>query len=113
MPEAIRYYAHGSGLRRHRLPLTPEERQALHGLQKGRCYLCGQPFAGRRNPALRASEDHVRPVSGGGLDYHNRLLAHHDCNQAKGNRKAYPCELLLAEFVWLNLEAGSNFRHAE
>lgn len=104
MPEAIRYYAHGSGLRRPHVPLTPEERQALHGLQKGRCYLCGQPFAGRLNPALRVSEDHVRPISRGGLDHHNRLLAHHVCNMDKGNRPAYACELMLVEAVWLNLE---------
>lgn len=71
-------------------------RADLHHCQRGRCYLCNQPF-GPRKSRKRITFEHVHPKSRRPpkkRDAFNRLLAHEDCNQAKGDRDPYPCELI-------------------
>lgn len=77
-----------------------EHRNRLYGLQRSRCYLCTGLL---RNKADK-SFDHVRPDSrlkGRTMRERraNLLLAHPPCNQAKGDREPYACELLYLVFV--------------
>lgn len=60
----------------------------LMRLQKGRCYLCSEPFQAARSETL----EHVVPRAMGGRSHRNVLLAHGDCNQEKADRLPRPCE---------------------
>lgn len=65
-----------------------ERRVAMLRHVQGRaCYLCTEPMTA---PTL----DHVMPIALGGRTFGNVLLAHSVCNQAKADRKPYPCELI-------------------
>ncbi len=70
--------------------------------QGGVCFLCGDALDTDNLPAnspMRASFDHVVPVSLGGENIGNRMAAHRDCNGRKGNRRPYACELLFLSVV--------------
>jgi len=88
----------------------------LRKLQRNCCYLCGERFetpfpAGtpdrrRRNREGFPTLDHVRPRSAGYGLHRNKLLAHQRCNEQKGARAPWPCELLYLEGVLMRgLEA--------
>ena len=75
-------------------PDTPEF-QALWNNQRGVCALCGKPMLRNRFDAphaqvwakRRATFDHIKPRSKGGIDTPDNLqLAHAHCNRIKGNR---------------------------
>jgi hypothetical protein len=77
----------------------------LANRQHHRCYLCGDRFKhapprGRQSEPKIRTRDHVFPrrVRGGGDA--NILLAHDDCNQAKGDRWPYPCEVIYLAAVY-------------
>lgn len=77
----------------------------VHRRQHGNCYLCIAPFvrstaAAPRPPKLR-TRDHVFPRRAGGGGEANILWAHDDCNQAKGDRWPYPCEVIYLAAVYL------------
>lgn len=80
---------------------------ALFELQGGLCYLCGGVMGVHRLGADQrpddATRDHVRPRKRRGGDVDNLLAAHRVCNEAKGHRDPYPCELLYLEAVSLRL----------
>ncbi len=66
--------------------------------QDGRCYLCCEIIVGAHHygPGC-VTVDHVHPKCNKepGVGTHGCvLLAHHDCNQAKGHREPSGCELL-------------------
>lgn len=70
------------------------DEDALADLQGSRCYLCAGPMD------ARGSRDHVWPKSHGGTFVGNKLLAHGKCNQAKGDRRPSPCELLYRDVLY-------------
>lgn len=58
--------------------------------QDGLCAICGlkmfKPFV-NGPPSLKATLDHIIPLSKGGLDHWENVQAvHHKCNQEKGNK---------------------------
>ncbi len=71
--------------------------QKLWRAQQGLCFHCGElmlvspsharPLSGRRwSPGRRWSREHVYPRSGRGANMLNNIvLAHQDCNSARGN----------------------------
>lgn len=60
---------------------------ALWKLQKGRCWICGQPLDNF------ISRDHLHPRSKGGLGKRdNILLAHRRCDSGRGNDWIYTQE---------------------
>ena len=83
--------------------------QDIRKAQRGRCYLCAREWPGsdsgggmakkRASFYERGTKDHVRPRSGGNPGRANTLFVHFLCNQRKGNREPYPCELLYLESV--------------
>lgn len=64
--------------------------------QGGRCYLCSRQMAA-------PTEDHVHPKAKGGKNKANRLLAHSRCNNEKGSRLPYPCELIFLAAINLRV----------
>lgn len=74
------------------------------------CYLCGQRMGtahdSGRSLKMRATVDHVLPVSMGGKRNRNTALAHHSCNNAKKNRAPKPCEVFFAAEAWRAYESG-------
>lgn len=79
--------------------------------QAGRCFLCPDDFT----PDDWPTWEHVRPRSTGGDRRGNVLLAHSDCNNRKGRRDAYPCEMIFLVAINERLpkvdEAGWLKRH--
>lgn len=70
----------------------------LSEIQGGRCYLCGEMmFDGV--PELAPTHDHVKPKSRGEKRRNNLCGAHMICNQAKGDRRPLPCELIYLDAV--------------
>ena len=60
--------------------------EALVQRQKGKCYLCGDKFS-RRQLRLRPSYEHIIPISKGGTNANDNLVASHfACNSAKGSK---------------------------
>lgn len=70
--------------------------EALTAASGHRCGICGNQLR------ATATIDHVVPWSAGGRNAANRVPAHAQCNQRKGNRLPTGCEL-----IWL---AGVNAR---
>lgn len=66
----------------------------LFKFQRKRCYICGTKMHGGKLNPYQATRDHVTPVSKGGKDHANVLLAHRRCNDLKANRLPRPCELI-------------------
>lgn len=75
--------------------------ELLREAQGDNCSLCGKPmqFDCLSDDPMRPTVEHVIPRSKGGLHKANRLLAHHDCNVAKGNQMPSACELILLAAV--------------
>ncbi len=82
------------------------------GLQKHACYICNGAFTTRLldedgksqpNQPKAPTRDHVLPRSLGGLDHQNILIAHQLCNAEKKNRMPTGCELLLRDFIYLDI----------
>lgn len=71
--------------------------------QRGRCYICNGRMAtgmSKSNMPNVASRDHVFPRSTHRLYFdhtRNILLAHSNCNNRKGDREPYACEVLYLE----------------
>lgn len=61
---------------------------AIREAQGGNCYLCKWPFAPDNGPTV----DHVVPLSRGGGNRGNILLAHARCNNDKADRLPTPLE---------------------
>jgi 5-methylcytosine-specific restriction endonuclease McrA len=74
--------------RNRRFLRMQQEQAAMLEAQGFRCYLCGDPFTSDDPP----SRDHVYPRSKKGGDLGNILLAHDECNHAKGDRAPDECE---------------------
>lgn len=74
----------------HRLAACKPLKSRLYAAQDGNCYLCGYHMGAVR----QATEDHVTPRARGGRNASNLLLAHSACNNHKGAREPYPCELI-------------------
>lgn len=70
-------------------------RQKLAIVQGETCYLCGGDLPAR---SKATSLEHVIPRSRGGKS-RDTLLAHVKCNMEKGDRRPYPCELLLLRVI--------------
>lgn len=94
----------GSG-REWSLLCADKRRKITARMQGGKCFLCGFRLP-RRYPAqmpdnepARPTDEHVVPKCAGGRGPWNLLLAHRKCNNLKGNRHPYPCELLLLASV--------------
>lgn len=83
--------ARGHQFRKIPLPL-------LVRLQGALCYLCAQAMdLGRENRSknlLGWTLEHVFPRAAGGGERSNVLLAHRVCNDVKGQRWPYPCEVI-------------------
>lgn len=79
------------------------DRDLLFRLQGGRCYLCGRSFGRVRG---QPTFDHVVPRARGGQDADNRLLAHLNCNEGKGNDEPRPCELIYLAAITAMAEAA-------
>ena len=92
----------------------PKERkqpriEVIYGLQGGLCYLCSKGIPHPRSDWVhhsdRASLDHVTPKNHDDPSKackhirRNGLVAHHGCNNKKGNRSPYACELLFLAAV--------------
>lgn len=80
--------------------LIPSKAEIILILQDHNCYLCNKTLIDK----IKTLE-HVKPKSQGGRTYMNVLIAHSNCNNKKGSRKPYPCELLLAQALGLRAEA--------
>lgn len=86
-------------------------------LQGERCYLCGRNMTLPYRTIMRdldATTDHVLPRAAGGTGLNNKALAHYKCNNAKQDRKPYPCEIffvvVLEEMCNSVSEAGDTKR---
>lgn len=103
--EAIAAQLRTSRIRRFSAFAQGEVRRAelidLFQLQGGVCYLCPAPMRARNGHQTRddATRDHVVPKRRKGRDVGNILAAHRSCNEAKGDRAPYPCELIYLEAV--------------
>lgn len=87
-----------------------ERASEISRAQDGLCYLCGKPFTVNRAP----TQDHVHPRARGGRNQHNILLACYPCNNGKGDRLPYPCELIFLRAVNYALANGKpSPRHGE
>ena len=66
--------------------------------QNGLCYWCGKPFMER--PGMGLTADHFIPLSRGGEDHFENIVAAHErCNAARGN--TMPDDFAKpGEFVW-------------
>lgn len=73
-------------------------RSLLVGLQGNRCYLCHELFE-PRTVSRCATVDHVTPVSMGGANQGNRLMAHRCCNEVKADRMPTAEELAYLEEI--------------
>jgi 5-methylcytosine-specific restriction endonuclease McrA len=74
-------------------------RGLLHSVQQGLCGICGRKLYGTKGTSL----DHVLPLSRGGGNEGNLLLAHKRCNGAKGSRLPTGCELIFLDIVNIKL----------
>ena len=77
--------------------VPPLTNQALFGRDRNTCLYCGKGFAD-----ANLTRDHVLPVSKGGLDvWDNVVAACRRCNHFKGNRLLHDCglELLALPYV--------------
>lgn len=82
----------------------PSLRRFLRRFQQGRCFLCGllmqtsprRGFDWRRDPE-RETVDHVVPHAAGGRRPNNSLLACQRCNNDKGDRMPFACEVFYAQ----------------
>lgn len=63
------------------------DRSVLHKRDEGICGICGEPVKLIKKGRMRATIDHIIPLSRGGLhSYANVQIAHWLCNVAKGNK---------------------------
>lgn len=76
--------------KRNGLPLI----DALCEAQGHACSLCGKPLT-KYNRTI----EHVLPLSLGGGNHRNKLVAHSDCNHRKGANLPTGCELILLDAV--------------
>lgn len=83
-------------------------KRVIWNAQGGRCHLCGHPLRQKwRSPEL--TFDHVWPksrIAGANSFEGNIMLAHKDCNHAKGDRNPHPCEMLFLSAVNRRLGFG-------
>lgn len=87
-----------------------QELLRLFVLQGGQCYLCDEPMRSRgpvQDPT-DATRDHVTPRHRRGRNVDNLLAAHRGCNEDKGSRSPYPCELLYLAAINARRTSRSN-----
>ena len=80
--------------------MKPKLHVILWKRQKGLCWLCHEPMLEwPRDHPLAWSYDHVQPLAACGANRpRNKLLAHRDCNQARGH-EAIPHGVKLTAFI--------------
>lgn len=80
-----------------------DEYDWLLRLQGYRCYICMRAFNSEIVHVDYPTKDHVMPRCLGGGDYRNILLAHARCNREKKSRMPTGCELLLRDFLHIDI----------
>src|ERR1700740_1497256 len=95
--------------------------EVIYAAQKGICYLCGTRMPSPRDEWIsckeRPSIDHVVPKHPDEPKYacprirKNGLVCHHKCNNSKGNRLPYPCELLFLDIINEKMESTRYVYH--
>lgn len=95
--------------------MAPRRLHMLRQAQNGKCYLCGRlvpPPDAFCIPSQKPTRDHIRPrcklLSGGerpNVGPPNVGLCHADCNNKKGSRMPYACEVFYGEIVFERLVA--------
>lgn len=90
----------------------------LYVAQKGRCFHCAammEPYPSRTpgTGALAANgwtREHVIPLSAGGINVGNVVLAHRPCNTARGNSE--PTPEMIAKAIAIQVEARTlTYKH--
>ena len=90
--------------------MAPRRIHMLRQAQNGKCYLCGKRVPEPGEPCDRAQEptrDHIKPRGAmrTNLSPPNVALTHEACNNAKGSRKPYACEVFYGEVIWIRLQS--------
>ena len=89
-----------------------QRRRDLYDAQGGLCHICGKEM--RRSPAKKRGDtrgftlDHIIPRAYGARKNKNVLLAHWQCNNARGHKPATPEQLAYLAVVLERLAARNS-----